>query len=149
MQLYTGTSLSENTCTRSTRPKPEGNTHCFSLTCHGPCRSLFLVCLILLATVAACSHVQSLDRTEVARASGFLRDGQTTEHEVKTRLGTPHAVYENGHILIYQTFFDSQDRLSLTTTPGGTCHALVLVFGDDDRLQQHSLVKNGCQGFPP
>ncbi|MDH3454641.1 MAG: hypothetical protein OEL80_05785 [Desulfuromonadales bacterium] len=112
---------------------------------HPPHRLFWLAAILFsVLSVCACTSITPLDAESVVRHSGFLRDGLTKVQEVDERLGAQHASYEGGRIRIYRAYFDEQDRLTLMAIPGATCHALVLVFDGDDRLQRHGLVKDGC-----
>lgn len=101
-------------------------------------------------------------RLEKARTfeAGLLepvQDGQTTRQEVLLRLGTPSASFEGGRILTYdfQVGLDGEWRragvgqASDWANPYPRASSLVLVFGPDDRLIRHSLVKDPCQPEPP
>jgi hypothetical protein len=87
--------------------------------------------------------VQRLDPLLVSRYEGFIWDGKTTKREVHDRLGLAHSEYEKGRILIYYVFLKEDGRMDLQG--GGTCHACVLVFDENNVLERHSLVKHGCQ----
>ncbi len=101
-------------------------------------------------------------RQEKARAFetgllGPIEDGRTTRQEVLLRLGSPSSAFEGGRILTYDFVVDldgewrraGSGRASDWAYPHPRTASLVLVFGPDDRLVRHSLVKDLRQPDPP
>ena len=96
-------------------------------------------------------------RTFEARLLEPVQDGRTTRQEVLLRLGTPSSTFEGGRILTYDFLADPDGEWRRVGSSGANDWAyphprtasLVLVFGPDDRLVRHSLVKDPCQAEPP
>ncbi len=101
--------------------------------------SIYAVIGVLL--MAGCSYVEPVDEQTLSEAFPFIRDGQTKKQEVLDRFGAPDNQYESGRIITYLVGID--DR-SGDWRVGGyfeTQHALVLVFGPEEALERHSLVR--------
>ncbi len=112
-----------------------------------------------LALGVACvspSARQEKARTFEAGLLGPIQDGRTTRQEVLLRLGTPTSAFEGGRILTYDFVVDLNGEwrraggggASDWTYPHPRTSSLVLVFGPDDRLVRHSLVKDPRQSDP-
>ena len=123
-------------------------------------RALLPMPTLGLALGIACvspSARQEKAQTFEAALLGPIQDGRTTRQEVLLRLGTPTATFEGGRILTYD-FVAGQDgewhragsgQASDWAYPHPRTSSLVLVFGPDDRLVRHSLVKALRQPGPP
>ena len=76
----------------------------------------------------------------------FLRDGGVTRADVLLELGEPAAAFENERVLFYQLERrpdgSLRTRVPLTRPrePAAWNLSLVLVFGEDDVLERHSVV---------
>ena len=123
-------------------------------------RALLPMLSLGLALGVAC--VSPSARQEKARAFeagllGSIQDGQTTRQEVLLRLGTPSSAFEGGRILTYDFVMNldgewqraGSGQVSDWAYPHPRLASLVLVFGPDDRLVRHSLVKGPRQPEPP
>ncbi|WP_257306946.1 hypothetical protein [Geothrix campi] len=113
-----------------------------------------------LAFGVACvspSVTQGKMRAFEAGLLGSIQDGQTTRQEVLLRLGTPSSAFEGGRILTYDFAANlggeweraGGGQVSEWAYPHPRAASLVLVFGPDDRLVRHSLVKHRRQPDPP
>jgi len=103
-----------------------------------------------------------IDNQEVESNFSFIRDGEITRSEILKRLGQPASYYEDGRVVIYWLQEDSNGVLQVTTKNStalsinnrsylhnleyGTKESksgyynLVLIFTDNDILEEHSLV---------
>ena len=101
--------------------------------------------------------IQEKERVFEAGVLEGIQDGRTTRQEVLLRLGSPTAVFEGGRILTYDFAMEPTGewrRVGLGTLSGWSyAHprtaSLVLVFGPEDRLVRHGLVKNLRTPEPP
>lgn len=101
---------------------------------------LFIMCVFLLL---GCQTTQRVDTSLAEKYDGFIRDRETTKHQVETQLGSPNSVFEQGRILIYRVYLHEDGRMNLKGI--GDCHVCVLVFDKDDVLERHSIIKHGCR----
>ena len=123
--------------------------------------SLFLTIPMFLH---GCStpETRMLDHHVVLSNFPFIRDGEITRREILDQLGHPASFFEDGMIVIYwlvendngvlevvsrnvaaislqtHTFIDSLEGRSWRSTTG--FYNLVLVFGNNDILEEHSIV---------
>ena len=104
-----------------------------------------LLSFVVLALLCGCQTARMVDPMVISKQEGFIADGKTTKKEVQDRFGPAQSVYEQGTILVYYVNLDDHGRISLRQKKSGSCDAYVLVFGKDDLLEHHSLVKNGCR----
>ena len=106
-----------------------------------------------LALVIACVSPRPMQEKALAFEAGLLgsiQDGKTTRQEVLLRLGTPSSAFEGGRILTYYFVADpggewrrsGSSRANDWIHPHPRTASLVLVFGPDDRLVRHRLVKD-------
>ncbi|NWJ40933.1 MAG: hypothetical protein HXX12_08170 [Geothrix sp.] len=116
-------------------------------------RALLLALPIGLALGVGCVDPGVVQEKARAFEAGLLepiQDGRTTRQEVLLRLGTPSAAFEGGRILTYDFVVDlsGEWRRVGTSVLSDWSYALprtttlVLVFGPEDRLVRHSLVKD-------
>lgn len=123
-------------------------------------RALFLALLIGLALGVGCvdpSVMQEKTRIFEAGLLESIQDDRSTRQELLLRLGTPSSAFEGGRILTYDFMVDQNGEWHRVGTrfvsdwsyslPRST--SLVLVFGPDDRLVRHSLVRDLRQPEPP
>ena len=68
----------------------------------------------------------------------FLQVGQSTEHEIRTQLGDPYAVFEDGRITAYRL---SPPELGLSLRPRDVQYSLILVFDARRILERWRLVR--------
>ncbi len=118
--------------------------------------------MLSLSLVLGVGCVSPAARQEKAQAFeagllGPIQDGQTTRQEVLLRLGTPSSAFEGGRILTFD-FVVGPDGEWHRAGGGGTSDwsnphprtsSLVLVFGPDDRVVRHSLVRDPRLPGPP
>jgi len=102
-----------------------------------------LIAFLVLVTPVACTGRSSLDAEDTRELLPFVRNGKVTKNEIRVRLGEPYREYEKGRILTYWLRYKDArlsniERGSSWNT--GEPHILVLVFGPDDVLEQHSVV---------
>lgn len=107
---------------------------------------------VLLASGCATPTIQPADPKTILLSDSmfFLQDGVTTREQVALKLGLPSAQLEGERILMYQLTADKEGkwRLAAPRWDAGTgmrswsegTYSLVLVFGEDGVLRQHSLV---------
>lgn len=102
-----------------------------------PMKLRLVVQMLVTFVTAACAAAPPLGQQGWL---DFLQPGATTRTVAADRLGTPDADFEGGRILTYWVAADAggyyKPRQHDTRT-----HSLVLVFGQDDVLDRHSLVK--------
>lgn len=92
---------------------------------------------VLCTMVVACASAPPVGQRNLL---AFLTPGVTTRAEVVERLGgKPSAAYESGRIVAYRIDEDEAGYLMGGKQPAR--YSLVLVFGADDVLSRHSLVK--------
>jgi hypothetical protein len=113
---------------------------------------LFSLALIIIVAGCATPHIQSVDPKPLfnSKLLGFIHNGVTTKEEVLIKLGNPSGQFEGERIFTYQLRVDQIGDWHLVAPhinanglrewPNKTC-SLVLVFGDDEVLQKHSLVE--------
>ena len=87
-------------------------------------------CFLFLAVVTAiaCTPQRKQVNANIVSALEFLQDGKTEKREIIIRFGKSYFSYENGKIIIYDYYLESD-----------LCD-LVLVFRQDNVLERHSLV---------
>lgn len=89
------------------------------------------LCAVVLSACAEKSTLAKAtptDGTSALHASlAFLEDGKTTKEDVRTRLGPPSGEFDQGKIWTYS-------RLD-------AAHHLVVVFGEQDLVKMHRIVK--------
>ena len=101
-----------------------------------------LVSLLVAPIIGCWGTVQIFDPLYTSKYAGFLHDGNTTKEEVIDRLGPAHSIYENGKVLIYNVYLKDG---RMTMEGNYKCHALVLLFDEDNVLKKHRLIKYGCK----
>lgn len=90
---------------------------------------------------AGCSDVVPVDEQTLSEAFPFIRDGRTKKQEVLGRLGAPDNQYESGRIITYLAGMDDRSGHWRVGLYFRARYTLVLVFGPDDLLERHSLVR--------
>jgi hypothetical protein len=105
---------------------------------------LVLVPALLLAGVHGCASQRAAVEPESAiqRQLGFIRGGDATRSYVEARLGAPVSVYESGRVVSYALHWHD-DRFMLDAIPGSECYGLVIVYGADERIARHALIRMG------
>ncbi len=120
----------------------------------GKMRVLFgLIAPCLLTTQMACTITPKTEVVENQANSErmpFIRDGITSRLEIYNRLGEPAYVYEDGRVITYRMHDRSLSGLDVVAPSPmpkqidmawkWNLYSLVLVFGNDDTLERHSLV---------
>ena len=104
-----------------------------------------LIVTVLLVAGCAASTVAPQDPQVVSETLPFIRDGKTPRKEVISRLGQPDYRHEGGRILAYKMWMcavEVQMPLSeeIRCRDPGT-YNLILVFGPDNLVERHSLVR--------
>lgn len=113
-------------------------------------RFILLLGLVLGIGCADPAVVQEKTRVFEAGLLSSIQDGRTTRQEVLLQFGTPAASFEGGRILTFDFTLDTTGEWRrMGSSPlaewqygRGRASSLVLVFGPDDRLVRHSLVKD-------
>ncbi len=102
-----------------------------------------LLIFVSLAIPCGCYTVKKLEPSSTSKYEGFIHDGKTTKQEIIGRFGLASSLYENERILIYHVYLKEDGQITIKGV--GTCHALVVVFNENNVLEKHSFVKDGCQ----
>ncbi|MGH8711168.1 MAG: hypothetical protein ACREVA_07610 [Burkholderiales bacterium] len=104
-----------------------------------------LVVMILLAAGCAASTVTPADPQVVSERLPFIRDGKTPRKEVLSRLGTPDYRHEGGRILAYKMWMCAMEEerplIAETRCRDSGTYNLILVFGPNNLVERHSLVR--------
>jgi len=104
-------------------------------------RAAVLVCwtVLLCGLLSACtSTVERITDPRDLGMVGFLQAGPVARQEVEGRLGAPAYTYEGGRIVIYLL---RKNREQFDTESGRlTSYRLVLVYGQDEKVDRWSLV---------
>lgn len=95
---------------------------------------------LVFLSLCCCSHVARLDAEKADKRLHFVHDGQTTRQEVIGRLGQPHATFESDRIVTY-LLEGSHSGLIVAQEYEDIQFHLVLVFGPDQVLERHSLIR--------
>jgi hypothetical protein len=110
-------------------------------------KHLFIL-LAVSATLNCSQHVSQVGIQDIKVCLPFIQLGVTEKQEIFDRLGEPANSYEGGRIVTY-TVSDRlkgrQDVISCDRTisegSGFAVYNLVLVFGTNNVLERHSLVR--------
>ena len=126
--------------------------------------SITCVVLYIIMALHGCSTLETrmVDAQVVGSSFPFIRDGVITRNEILERLGQPASYFEDGRVVIYWLQEDSNGVLQVTTKNStalsinnrsylhnleyGTKESksgyynLILIFTDNDILEEHSLV---------
>lgn len=104
---------------------------------------LIVFASLLVAPIIGCwGTVRNFDKLSTSKYEGFIHDGNTTKKEIIDRLGPAHSIYENGKILIYNVYLKDG---RMTLEGNYKCHALVLLFDENNVLKRHRLIRYGCK----
>ncbi|HYA20065.1 MAG TPA: hypothetical protein VEG25_05405 [Burkholderiales bacterium] len=105
--------------------------------------SLFLTALVVAGCAA--STVAPADPVVVKQVLPFIQDGKTTKKEVLNRLGDPDYRHEGGRILAYKMWMCAREEqvpfTEETRCMDSGAYNLVLVFGPQNLVEKHSLVR--------
>jgi hypothetical protein len=102
---------------------------------------LFLIVAIMITGCSA--DLTQLKPQLVSEWFPYIRDGKTSKEEILSRLSEPDNRYERGRIFTYMLC----PRLGEThPTNEKSCYSkhtntLILVFGPDDLVERHSVVR--------
>jgi hypothetical protein len=107
-----------------------------------PIKYIVFVSLLVAPIIGCWGTVETFDPLSTSKYEGFIHDGNTTKKEVIDRLGPAHSIYENGKILIYNVYLKDG---RMTLEGNYKCHALVLLFDEDNVLKCHRLIRYGCK----
>ena len=104
-----------------------------------------LVVMILLTAGCAASTVTPQDPQVVSETLPYIRDGKTPRKEVLSRLGEPDYRHEGGRIFVYKLWMCAvevqQPLIAETRCRDSGTYNLILVFGPNNLLERHSLVR--------
>jgi len=90
-------------------------------------------------SLTACASKPPIGQADLL---AFLKSGETLRKEVKANLGSPDAEYAHGRILTFWLAADEAGYYRCCAALGSVRQfSLVLVFGKDDLLLSHALVK--------
>lgn len=97
-------------------------------TCFDTLGLRVLVCAPCVLLLLSCAHQQPTEGETATHALlTFLEEGKTTKEDLRTRLGPPSGEFNRGKIWTYS---------GLHTT-----YHLVVVFGDQDIVKTHRVLK--------
>ena len=102
---------------------------------------------IIFTAILGCSqYVVQVDKQDVSKCLPFIQTGLTGRQEIFHRLGEPANTYEDGRIITYVVLDGVQERPDIIKcdkriSKGIAVYSLVLVFGPNDGLIRHSLVR--------
>lgn len=106
---------------------------------------MFLIVTVLLVAGCAISTVAPQDTQVVSETLPFIRDGKTPRKEVLSRLGEPDYRHEGGRILAYKMWMCAMEEqrplIAETRCKESGAYNLILVFGPNNLLERHSLVR--------
>ena len=106
---------------------------------------MYLVVTVLLVAGCATSTVAPEDPQVVSEALPFIRDGKTPRKEILNRLGEPDYRHEGGRILAYKMWMcameEQRPMIAETRCRDPGVYNLVLVFGPNNLLERHSMVR--------
>ncbi len=106
--------------------------------------------LITAFTIGGCSKkLVTINKKFVSEQLKFVHDGSTSQREILNRLGEPANEYEDRRILTYFLYEDQNNRLKVVSSimrspelsSKNIYYNLILVFGTDLVLEQHSLIR--------
>ena len=110
-------------------------------------KPLFIL-MIITAIVNCSQHIVQVEDQDFSKCFPFIRNDITSKQEILNRLGDPNNSYEGGRIISYLVF-EGKGR----KPKGINCEKniwdktkvavfnLVLVFGQNNVLKRHSLVR--------
>lgn len=120
---------------------------------------LACVVVVFLLVLQGCAtpETQLIEDQADSLRIPFIRDGMVSRREIMGRFGPPASTYENGRIITYWMIENDEGALEVITKNATAIdlqrwrtrrngqsttgyHNLVLVFGEDDVLERHSLV---------
>ncbi|HXZ96249.1 MAG TPA: hypothetical protein VEG37_04260 [Burkholderiales bacterium] len=107
--------------------------------------NLCLIVAVLLAAGCAASTVAPADPKVVGQVLPFIQDGKTSKKEVLSQLGDPDYRHEGGRILAYKMWMCAREEqvpfTEETRCMDSGAYNLVLVFGPQNLVERHSLVR--------
>lgn len=106
---------------------------------------VYLIVTVLLVAGCAASTVAPADPQVVSERLPFIRDGKTPRKEILSRLGEPDYRHEGGRILAYKMWMCAVEEQvpfsSETRCRDAGTYNLILVFGPNNLVERHSLVR--------
>jgi hypothetical protein len=110
--------------------------------------TLLLVLMIFTIIVNCSQHIVQVEDLDTSKCLPFLQDDITRRQEISDRLGVPINSYEDGRIISYLVFdgeISKQNVVNCEKNITGkdtlAVYNLVLVFGQNNVLRRHSLVR--------
>lgn len=107
---------------------------------------LLFVSAIGIALTTACAEVATVDEQALKVAFPYIQNGTTEKQDLVDRFGPPVHAYQGGQIISY--FAHRKEGTGVWSAGPmrvgqsfGERYALMLVFGPDDILERHSLVR--------
>lgn len=98
----------------------------------------FELAIVLCAGLVGCTALPTLGKNDLIT---FLDAGTVTRDDVYRRLGPPDAKYPRTRAVIYRLGQDEGGYFAAPTRETGLRYNLVLVFKEQDVLQQRALVE--------
>jgi hypothetical protein len=124
---------------RSNKPERSRESYGFLLL------KVYLIVTVLLVAGCAASTVAPENPQIVSERLPFIQDGKTPRKEVLSRLGEPDYRHEGGRILAYKLWMCAMEEqrplIAATRCRDAGAYNLVLVFGPNNLLERHSLVR--------
>ena len=106
---------------------------------------VYLIVTALLVAGCAVSTVAPETQQVVNEALPFIRDGKTPRKEILSRLGEPDYRHEGGRILAYKMWMCAMEEqrplIAETRCREPGTYNLVLVFGPNNLVERHSMVR--------
>jgi len=106
---------------------------------------VYLIVTALLFAGCAVSTVAPEDPRVVSEALPFIRDGKTPRKEILSHLGEPDYRHEGGRIFAYKMWMcameETRPLIAETRCREPGTYNLVLVFGPNNLVERHSMVR--------
>jgi len=106
---------------------------------------MVMIAIVAVTLIAACAQpVAPVATDETMQLLPFLKDGKTNKDEILERFGAPRSRYENDAIFIYGVIRTSEGQIHVSARGrelGADNYDLVLVFGANDLLGRHTVVR--------
>ena len=106
--------------------------------------SLVAALATLLLASGCAQHAKVVAPEIVNEQFRFLRDGETTQHEILARLGEPRHLFERDRVVVYLVYEDYYGHLSVgrgNVDENGRLYHLVIQFTSECAMERHSLIR--------
>jgi hypothetical protein len=106
---------------------------------------VYLIVTVLLVAGCAASTVTPADPQIVSQKLPFILDGKTPRKEILSNLGEPNYRHEGGRIFAYKMWMcameEQRPMIAETRCRDQGTYNLILVFGPNNLVERHSLVR--------